>query len=79
MGSRRMGIEEMHAQGRGDMLQMTYLYFTAINKDNDAFNNLSGNTSRTERSRAEPQLAFSTRSTQPSRHNWRGNPLCSTT
>lgn len=78
MGSRRMGIDgNATPKDVETMLQMTYLYFTAINKDNDAFNNLIRQYNVGLKDRAlNPNIAFSDSiNATINDHNWRGNPL----
>ena len=59
------------------MLQMAYLYFTGINKDNDAFNNLMQQYQVSLKNRElNPDVAFSDSLTATLYdHNWRTAPL----
>lgn len=78
MGDRRMAIDgNSTPKDVETMLQMAYLYFTKINKDNDAFNNLIQQYTVSLKNRdLEPNTAFSdSLSATISDHNWRMAPM----
>jgi zinc protease len=78
MDGRRMALEgNSTPKDVETMLQMAYLYFTKINKDNDAFNNLMQQYQVQLKNRdLNPDVAFSDSLTAALYdHNWRNAPL----
>ncbi|MBM6992323.1 MAG: insulinase family protein [Prevotella sp.] len=78
MGNRRMAVDgNSTPKDVETMLQMTYLYFTNIKKDPDAYNNLIQQYNIGLKNRElDPNIAFSdSLNATMTEHNWRTQPL----